>query len=287
MRYDRPTDLAEALAIRAERRVVVMAGGTDIYPAFAQRKAWGDASRDDILDLSAVPGLDAITEDEAGWRIGSMVTWAAMAAAPLPPLFDGLKEASRHVGGRQVQNRGTLAGNLCTASPAGDGIPNLMALDATIELSSQAGRRLLPVAGFLTGYRKVALRPDEIVTALLVPKARSARSAFVKLGARHSLVISIAMVAACVELDAEARIIAARIAIGACSPVALRLPALETALAGERLAMAPRCVEAAHLAPLVPISDVRASAGYRREVALHLVRDALARIPQDRTRRAA
>lgn len=287
MRYDRPTDLAEALAIRAERRVVVMAGGTDIYPAFAQRKAWGDASRDDILDLSAVPGLDAITEDEAGWRIGSMVTWAAMAAAPLPPLFDGLKEASRHVGGRQVQNRGTLAGNLCTASPAGDGIPNLMALDATIELSSQAGRRLLPVAGFLTGYRKVALRPDEIVTALLVPKARSARSAFVKLGARHSLVISIAMVAACVELDAEARIIAARIAIGACSPVALRLPAVETALAGERLAMAPRCVEAAHLAPLVPISDVRASAGYRREVALHLVRDALARIPQDRTRRAA
>ncbi|MCZ8261211.1 MAG: FAD binding domain-containing protein [Beijerinckiaceae bacterium] len=287
MRYDRPTDLAEALAIRAERRVVLMAGGTDIYPAFAQRKAWGDASRADILDLSALPGLDAITEDEASWRIGSMVTWAALADAPLPALFDGLKEASRHVGGQQVQNRGTLAGNLCTASPAGDGIPNLMALDAEVELSSQAGRRLLPVADFLTGYRQVALRPDEIVTALVVPKGPPARAAFVKLGARHSLVISIAMVAAIVELDAQDRIAAARIAIGACSPVALRLPGLEAALAGERLATAPRRVEAAHLAHLVPISDVRASAEYRREVALHLVRDALTRIHQETARRAA
>jgi xanthine dehydrogenase small subunit len=287
MLYDRPTDLAEALAIRAERPVVLMAGGTDIYPAFAQRKAWGDASHADILDLSALPGLDAIIEDAAGWRIGAMVTWAELEAAKLPPLFDGLKQASRHVGGRQVQNRGTLAGNVCTASPAGDGIPNLMALDAMVELSSVSGRRMMPISAFVTGYRQVALRSDEIVTAFVVPGTAGARSAFVKLGARHSLVISIAMVAAVVELDAERNIRVARIAIGACSPVATRLPILEMALIGQRLATAPDKVEAAHLSGLAPISDVRAGAAYRRDVALQLVRDALAQIRLETDRRAA
>jgi xanthine dehydrogenase small subunit len=287
MRYDRPTVLAEALAIRAERPVVLMAGGTDIYPAFAQRKAWGDASHADILDLSALPSLDAITEDAAGWRIGAMVTWAALEAAKLPPLFDGLKQASRHVGGKQVQNRGTLAGNICTASPAGDGIPNLMALDATVEVSSTAGQRMIPISEFVTGYRQVALRPDEIVTAFVVPKGGDARSSFVKLGARHSLVISIAMVAAVLEMDTERKIHTARIAIGACSPVATRLPSLEKALIGQGLAAAPDRVEASHLSGLTPISDVRATAEYRRDVALQLVRDALARIQLETDRRAA
>jgi N-methylhydantoinase B len=101
----------------------VIAGGTDIYPAHAARRAWGEPTHKDVLDITAIPSLDRIEEDAAGWRIGCLVTWSALRAAALPPLFDGLKAAAREVGGLQVQNRGTVVGNLVTASPAGDGHP--------------------------------------------------------------------------------------------------------------------------------------------------------------------
>ncbi len=120
--------------------------------------------------------------------------------ADLPPLFDGLKLAAREVGGAQIQNRGTLAGNICTASPAGDGMPNLMALDAQVELASLPGRRVIPAGDFIASYRRTVCRPDEIVTAILIPKrSRATRGHFLKLGARKYLVISIVMVAGVIE----------------------------------------------------------------------------------------
>ncbi len=207
--------------------------------------------------------------------------------ADLPPLFDGYRRAAREVGGLQVQNLGTLAGNLVTASPAGDGIPNLMALDAVVEVAGKGGTRTLPISAFSTGYRSTALGTDEIVTALIVPKLDGARSTFVKLGARKYLVISIAMVAAMVATDEAGTITAARIAVGACSAVAQRLSALESALIGQPLASASGLVSADHLASLQPIDDVRASAAYRRDAALTLVRDALADLASPASRRAA
>ena len=273
--YFRPRSLEEAIAIRAARDVAVIAGGTDIYPAHTARRAWGEPTHKDVLDITTIPGLRAIEETAAGWRIGCLVTWSALAAAPLPPLFDGLKRAAHEVGGRQVQNRATLVGNLCTASPAGDGIPNLLALDAGVELAGSQGRRVVPLGDFLTGYRATALRPDEIVAALLVPRLDGARSHFEKLGARRYLVISIAMAAGVVATDAAGRIAIARVALGACSAVAQRLPVLETALQGVALADAPQVPQPEHLAGLSPIDDVRASAAYRREAALTLLRDLL------------
>jgi N-methylhydantoinase B len=273
--YFRPRSLEEAIAIRTARDVAVIAGGTDIYPAHAARRAWGEPTHKDVLDLSAIPGLRAIEETAAGWRIGCLVTWSALAAAPLPPLFDGLKRAAREVGGRQVQNRATLVGNLCTASPAGDGIPNLMALDAQVEIAGPQGRRIVPLAAFLTGYRATALHAEEIVTALHVPHLAGARSHFEKLGARRYLVISIAMAAGVVATDTAGRIATARLALGACSAVAQRLPVLEAALQGVALTDAAQVPQAAHLAGLSPIDDVRASAAYRREAALTLLRDLL------------
>lgn len=273
--YHRPRSLDEALAIRAATGALPLAGGTDIHPLRTARNAWGDPWRPEILDLSAVPGLDGIIEAPEGWRIGARTTWTAIAEAPLPPLFDGLRAAAREIGGRQVQNRGTIAGNLVTASPAGDGIPNLLALDATVELASADGTRRIPVAAFVTGYRATALAPGEIVTALHVPRCDGARGRFEKLGARRYLVISIAMAAGVIRTEGD-RIAEARIAVGACSPIARRLPALEAALIGLHPSEMRRVPQPVHLASLAPIDDVRASAAFRSRAALALLRDLLA-----------
>jgi N-methylhydantoinase B len=272
--YRRPHTLADALAIRAEHDVAVIAGATDIYPAYVARRAWGDPTHKDLLDITAIPGLGGIEETAEGWRIGCLVTWSQLIAAPLPPLFDGLKAAAKEVGGVQVQNRGTIVGNLCTASPAGDGIPNLLALDAAVEIAGTA-RRILPVREFLTGYRATALRPDEIVVALHVPRLDQARGRFAKLGARRYLVISIAMAGGVIATGEDGRIADARLAIGACSAVAQRLLALEAALRGVALTDAPDVPQPRHVEALAPIDDVRASAPYRRDAALVLLRDLL------------
>jgi N-methylhydantoinase B len=271
--YHRPATLEDALAIRARHDVVVIAGGTDIYPAHTARRAWGEPTHKDVLDITAIPGLNRIEESAAGWRIGCLVTWTQLARAALPPLFDGIRAAAREVGGIQVQNRATLVGNLCTASPAGDGIPNLLALDAQVEISG-ATSRIVPLRDVITGYRATALRPDELIVALHIPRFDHARSRFEKLGARRYLVISIAMAAGVVAVK-DGRITEARIAIGACSAVAQRLPELEAALFGVAQAEAQQVPEAAHLAGLSPIDDIRASAAYRRAAALEVVRDLL------------
>ncbi|MGE0850390.1 MAG: xanthine dehydrogenase family protein subunit M [Hyphomicrobiaceae bacterium] len=286
--YHRPSTLDEALAIRAAGPVTVLAGGTDVYPAKAARAGWGDMRQADILDISALAELRGITEEAQGWRIGALATWTQLIEARLPPLFDGLKLAAREVGGAQIQNRGTLAGNVCTASPAGDGAPNLLVLDAQVELASQAGRRVVAMAEFIDGYRHTQCRPDEIVTGILVPKPRNAaRSHFLKLGARKYLVISIVMVAGVVETDAAGRISSARLAVGACSAVPKRLPDLEAALLGHRIGDAADLATVAHLTGLAPIDDVRGSASYRREAALTLTRDLLEALAGDAQRRAA
>ena len=163
----------------------------------------------------------------------------------------------------QIQNAGTLAGNVCNASPAADGIPCLLALDASVELASTAGNRILPLADFLLGARKTARRPDELMLGLRIPRTdETAQSVFLKLGARRYLVISIAMVAAVIGRATDGRIVRARIAVGSCSATAQRLPALEAALIGS-CGDAPTVLDE-HLTPLSPIDDIRATADYRR-----------------------
>lgn len=285
--YHRPATLDEALALRAGGDVMPIAGGTDVYPAKAARAGWGDMRHKDVLDISRIAELRGMAEQADHWRLGALTTWSELIAASLSPLFDGLRLAAKEVGGVQIQNRGTLAGNLCTASPAGDGLPNLFALDAEIELASTSGRRRVAVREFLTGYRQTACRTDEIVTAILVPKpGGTTRSHFLKLGARRYLVISIVMAAGVIETTPDRRIARARIAIGACSPVPQRLTELETALQDQSLAAAAGVVQAKHVAHLAPIGDIRASADYRRHAAFTLTRDLLSDLAAP-TRRAA
>lgn len=269
--YRRPTALADALAALGERPYTVLAGGTDFYPARV-----GRAIDEDVLDLTGIDGLKQIEEREADWRIGAGVTWTELIEHELPPLFAGLKLAAREIGGVQIQNAGTLAGNLCNASPAADGVPALLALDAQVELQGRDGLVELPLDRFILGSRSTARRPDQLVTAILVPKPmHTARSTFLKLGARKYLVISIAMVAATLELT-ERRIVSARVAVGACSPVARRLATLETKLRGQSLTSGiGDLASAADLAPIAPIDDIRGTAAYRHDAALTLVRRAL------------
>lgn len=274
--YLRATSLDEALQVLAGRTVTVLAGGTDVYPAMAGRAAWGDRTRPDVLDIGGLSELRGIRRDGDGVVLGAATTWSDVIRADLSRAFDGLKAAAREIGGHQIQNRGTIAGNLCTASPAGDGIPALVSLDAEVELASLAGRRRVPVASFNTGYRTTALAPDELVVAVhLPPPLAGERGHFCKLGARRYLVISIAMVAATMALDPSGRIVRARIAVGACAPAAVRLSALESRLVGMPAGAAGTAARPADLDLLAPIDDIRASAAYRRSAALSLVRDSL------------
>jgi CO/xanthine dehydrogenase FAD-binding subunit len=271
--YLRPTSLDEALRALAARPYVVLAGGTDHFPA--RVGPWAKAAADeDIIDISALPPLRGIAETDSFWRIGALTTWTEVIEATLPPLFDGLKLAAREVGGAQIQNRGTVGGNLCNASPAADGIPPLLSLDAEVELRAAGGTRRLKLSDYVLGNRRTARRPDELMTAVLVPRPQhEARSDFLKLGARKYLVISIVMTAGVIERDADGRVAAARIAVGACSAAAQRLPALERALAGAPIdARLSDVVAPEHLAPLSPIDDVRGDAAYRREAALTVTR---------------
>jgi len=276
--YHRPRTLDDALAIRAATGALPLAGGTDIHPLRAARAAWGDPWRPEILDLSAIPGLDDIAESEEGWRIGARTTWTAIAEAPLPPLFEGLRAAAREIGGRQVQNRGTIAGNLVTASPAGDGIPNLLVLDARVELASATGTRCLPVADFVTGYRATALAPGEIVTALHISRCDGARGRFEKLGARRYLVISIVMAAGVIRMEGD-RVAEARVAVGASTPIPTRLRRAEAFLEGR--SVTPEV--AAEVADIVaqditPVEDLRGSADFRRDMVRAVARHTVAEL---------
>jgi len=259
--YLRPSTLKEALAALAADtrnppadpidRLTVLAGATDFYPAGTTRQAWFQPTPANILDISAIAELRGVTTGPDGVRIGALATWTDVINSALPPAFDALKQASRQVGGVQIQNRGTLAGNLCNASPAADGVPPLLALDAEVELVSAAGSRRLPLADFILSNRRTALRPDELMVAIHVPKpADSERSLFLKLGARAYLVISIASVAVNLGCDDSGRITRARVAAGACSAAPQRLPELERRLAGLPIADAAQAVDPGVLAPL-------------------------------------
>jgi CO/xanthine dehydrogenase FAD-binding subunit len=270
--YIKPKTVDEAVLALAAEPAQILSGGTDFYPALGDRPVRGA-----VVDVSGLGELRGVTADAARIRIGGLTTWSEIIRTPLPRCFDALKAAAREVGSVQIQNRGTVAGNLCNASPAADGVPPLLALDAEVELVSKAGARRMPLAEFIVGNRKTQRRTDELLTAVLVPRvAENAASAFVKLGARQYLVISISMVAAGVLLDDAGRVADARVAVGSCSAVARRLRKLEGELIGAAARGGlGRRVGQEHLQPLSPIDDVRATAEYRMDASLILVQRAL------------
>lgn len=268
--FVRPRTLDEALdALRDDPGLRVVAGGTDVYPALGV-----DVARAPLLDITGVSALGGVSLEADGLRIGALATWAELRRAGLPDGFAALLEAGREVGSPQIQNAATVVGNVCNASPAADGTVALLALDAEVEIAGPAGLRRLALGDFVTGVRQVALAPGELVSALHLPLPRG-RSRFLKLGARRYLVISIAMVAALIERGTDGAIAHAALAVGACSPVAQRLPALEAALIGAKRGDIAGLLRAADLSALAPISDVRAEAAYRSAAVPVLLRRAI------------
>jgi CO/xanthine dehydrogenase FAD-binding subunit len=268
----RPGTLDEALEALSHTHGTILAGGTDLFPAFS-----GATLKGPVIDISAVAELKGIRSAHGHFHIGGGTTWSELLAAQLPRGFDGLRAAAREIGSVQIQNQATIAGNTCNASPAADGVAALLALDADVTLASRNGSRTLPLTDFVQANRKTAREPDEILTEIRIPRRwENAASSFRKLGARRYLVISIVMVAANLVIGRDRRIREASICVGSCSPKAVRLLELERALAGIPVGPSMRdVIRAEHFSALSPIDDIRATAAYRREAAQTLVRHAL------------
>ena len=271
-RFERPASIEHAARLLAAGRWALLAGGTDLYAAHVGRPIALP-----LLDLTGIAELRGIRRDERGWSIGATTTWSDVVRAELPPVFAALKAAAREIGGVQIQNTATVAGNLCNASPAADGTPALLALGASVVLRSERGERELPLEQFVLGNRRTAREPDELVVAVRVPAhGERARSSFAKLGGRRYLTIAVTSVALVIDRDAHGAVGDARAAVGSCSAAARRLPALEARLRGvaahEDLAA---LLADADLAPLAPIDDLRGSAAYRLDATRTLLRRAL------------
>ncbi|MEP3279790.1 MAG: FAD binding domain-containing protein [Stappiaceae bacterium] len=267
--YFRPEKLDDALQWLSEHKACVAAGCTDLFPATKAQKLPGP-----VLDLTGIDELRGIQQDATHWRFGATTTWTDMVRTDLPEAFNSLKRAALEVGSIQIQNSGTLAGNLCNASPAADGVPCWLTLDAEIELRSTGGTRRLPLHSFIVGPRKTKLSDDEIVSAILVPKSSAAGvSSFLKLGARKYLIISIAMVAARI-VEKNGIVADAALSVGSCNAVAIRLTDLEAELEGR-----PFTPDAIHSisdemigSRLQPIDDLRSNAAYRKTAAVEMIR---------------
>jgi len=267
--YFRPDNLEDALSALSKHSRVVLAGGTDIFPANV-----GKPIMDNVLDLTGIKELRKIQQTDEGFQLGALTTWTDILESQLPSAFDGLKQAAKTIGGVQTQNAGTLCGNICNASPAADSVPNLLALEAEVKLQSVRETRMLPLEEFILGNRKIAKKEDELISGIFIPHpAAKARSNFEKLGSRAYLVISIVMVGVVAELNEQDEILNLKIAVGACSPVAQRLKLLEQEAVGQKLKSVK--IVPAHFESLEPIDDIRATASYRKEIIPELLKRAI------------
>ena len=281
-----PTDLDRALAaLDREPDALVLAGGTDVMVAVNA----GSLRFDSVVALRAIDELKQVDVDAGRGlvRIGAGVTYTRLLAGDVVSTVPALAQAARTVGSPQIRNAGTIGGNLATASPAGDTLPVLVALDARVEIASVAGRRTVPVQELLTGPKRTSLRPGELITAVMVPIVRGHQE-YRKVGVRNAMVIAVASVAAVVDL--ERRSVA--IGLGSVGPVPLRAPDAEVWMAGrlgwrdDGVALDERW-DLDQFAALVaaaarPIDDHRGSAAYRRHavgvMAARCLRSALSRV---------
>jgi xanthine dehydrogenase small subunit len=272
---DTPRTLAEAYALLADGGRRPLAGGTD---ALVERTA-GIADPRGYLDLAALDELRGIRVLDGALILGAATTYAELRRDPLIAEHASvLAEMSAEVGAAQIQNRGTLGGNIATASPAGDSLPVLLALDAEIVVGGARGERTLPAASFFPAYRRTALAADELILRIRIPLVPDRTVAFRKVGTRRAQAISVVVLAVAWRWE-DGLWRDVRVALGSVAPTPIRARATEAALEGMPPTAEVAAVAAATLAAdIAPIDDVRSTAEYRRAVAgriLHrIVRDA-------------
>lgn len=253
--FFQPREQAEALELRAKYAAdaTVINGGTDLLVAL-NREA---ISLRNVLDLSRVDGFADAHRENGHWKLGGGATFAAISKLPIA----ALSRAAMTIGGPAIRNRGTIAGNLGTASPAGDGCVALLANDAVVELShATRGSRSIPIADYFTGFKKTALLTDELITGVRIPAEW--RTAWQKIGKRGSINISLVCGAGGVSPDG-----AVRLAYGCVAPSVIRAKSAEAIIV--RDGWSDGAIEAAAQAAMkdvAPIDDHRASATYRRSM---------------------
>ncbi|MCP4334435.1 MAG: xanthine dehydrogenase family protein subunit M [Gammaproteobacteria bacterium] len=269
------TSLDQGLEIKRERgtEARVIAGGTDLILRMRDKLLLPSV----LIDLrrTSLNGI-ALSRDYLGLGASLSVS-GVIENANIARMFPALAAASSKFAGPPIRNRATLAGNIVNASPAADLVPPMIAYDADIVLRSSTGERILPLAEFFLGPGQSVIEPDEILTEIRLPLTSAATAAsFIKLGQRRSMTISQVNLATRLSLDARGLVSAARIVLGAVAPVPMRAVAAEAMLTGKELSGELLCAAAGKAREEVtPISDVRASSAYRREMTEVLVRRAL------------
>ena len=256
----RPRTIAEALTmLRDDGPLTPLAGCTDLYVGLQ----FGTLREQRFIDLWPLTELRGISSDRSLLRIGSLATFSELIQSPLVRRrLPMLVAAAGEVGGRQIQNRGTIGGNIANASPAGDSLPVLAACDAVVVLQSASGERRVPFTQFYTGYRASVRRADELIAALEIAKVDGTQY-WRKVGTRRAQAISKVMCAA-------VRGPAVRVALGSVAPTVIRLPRTEAVLtSGGALEAAQEVLRA----EIAPIDDMRSTAAYRRAVAANLLAD--------------
>lgn len=269
-----PRELPELFAALATPGARLLAGGTDLLVRLRAAQGRGEPMPAALVRLDAVAALRGVARTPEGClRLGAACTHAELLADPLLRAeLPELAAALSQLGSPPIRNMGTLGGNICTASPAGDSLPPLMALGAEVELASAAGTRRMALCELITGPGRTRLESNEVLTAVLVPPAPDFQVRhFEKVGRRSALGVAVVSLAALLQLE-RGRVVEARLAWGSVAPTIWRCPAAEAALVGQRLTLSAL----GHVAALVraevkPIDDVRASAEYRRQVAGNLL----------------
>lgn len=253
-----PRTLDDALAMIRDAPLVPVAGATDLYVGLN----FGTLAAQHFIDITHIEELRGIDVRDETLVIGAGTSFTALLqSATIQTRLPMLAQAASQVGGVQIQNRGTIGGNIANGSPAGDSLPVLAASDAVLVLRSASAERRIPFTGFYTGYRTSVLQPDELIVSVEIP-AVEGKQWFRKVGTRAAQAISKLVIAA-VRSDSP------RIAIGSVAATTVRLPRTEAALAsGATIDDAVNTLEA----EITPIDDVRSSADYRRQVAGNLLR---------------
>ncbi|MBQ4051401.1 MAG: FAD binding domain-containing protein [Oscillospiraceae bacterium] len=267
--FYQPLTAEEAIAYLARENTMACAGGTDLY---VNRKH-GKFLDKDYVSLDKLQELKQVTKKADGWHVGSMVNFACAEKLEIPGAAC-LAMAAAEVGAPQIRNRGTVGGNIVSASPAADSVPALMALDAKVMLRSVSGERVVPLTDFMKGPGKTDLKPGELMTEIIVPEGKGS-SVFSKAGKRNALAIAVCSQAVYLETE-NGKITEIRVALGSVAPTAVRAYRAEALLKGTE-EKALTCAEfkaalkAALLEDISPIDDVRATKEYRQTVAFRML----------------
>ncbi len=275
--YFEPSTVNDALSLldRWKGQAKVIAGGTDLIPLMRSRVVTPKC----LVDISRLSELEFIKETGDAMNVGALTTLRVLETSALvQETVPILAEAAGQVGSIQVRNAGTIGGSLVNASPAADVAPPLLVYEATVMVRSLHGKREIPLSEFFVGVKKTVLGENELLTDITIPKKTPRTGGgFMKIGKRNALIISIANAAASVTLD-RSKQGKVRIALGAVSPTAVRAKNVESFLEGREITE-KSIDEASRLVSgdIKPVTDIRASAEYRREISSVLVKRVLQR----------